>query len=139
VITFDAPEPTGAWGPDGQPLDEFAGYKFGGMEYLDEGVRMVEQPFVGGAKPGLSSAQLGRIIGWGEGQGATAVQQTINTTQNLTRSQVQGWAKQGLTKSWVQDQLTKYSSSLMKGGDKLINTQLMHRKALIEKILNLWE
>ena len=90
-------------------------------------------------KTGLTSSQLGKVIGWGEGQGAEAVQQTINVAKNLTKSQVKKWAKQGLTKSWVQDQLAKYSSSVIKGGDKLKNTQLMHRKELMEKILNLWD
>lgn len=88
---------------------------------------------------GVTSGQLGKIIGWGEGQTIEAVQQTINVTNNLTKSQVQAWAKLGLTKSWVQDQLGKYSSSLAKGGDKLKNTQLIHRKELMEKILSLWD
>jgi|GEM_PF-4863675 len=48
-VTFDAPEPTGAWGPDGKPLDKFAGYSFEGMEYLDEGIRSTPQPFAGAA------------------------------------------------------------------------------------------
>ncbi len=51
---------------------------------------------------------------------------------------MQEWAKQGLTKSWVQDQLTKYTSALIKGGAKLDNKQLIHRKELMEKILELW-
>jgi len=59
-ITFDYPEPIGAWGRDGQPLKEFAGYKFGGMEYLDEGLRMTEQAFAGGAKGGVSG--LSKIV-----------------------------------------------------------------------------
>ena len=57
-VSFDAPEPTGAWGPDGKPLDQFAGYKFGGMEYLDEGVRSTPQPFAG-ANPGMLSFNKG--------------------------------------------------------------------------------
>ncbi|MBL1222031.1 type IV secretion protein Rhs [Chryseobacterium sp. L7] len=87
----------------------------------------------------MKSADFGRIIGWGESQSAKAVEQTINVTKNLTRSQVKSWAKQGLTKHWVQDQLSKYSNALIKGGDKLKNTQLMHRKELMEKILHLWK
>lgn len=54
-------------------------------------------------------------------------------------SQVKEWAKRGLSKSWVRDQLAKYSSSLAKGGDKLKNSQLVHRKELMEKILELWK
>ncbi|UIR56448.1 RHS repeat-associated core domain-containing protein [Sphingobacterium sp. SRCM116780] len=91
------------------------------------------------SKAGLTSAQMGRIIGWGEKQSIEAVQQTINITKNLTKAQLRGWVKQGLTKSWVQDQLSKYSASLAKAGDKLKNTQLAHRKEMMEKILNLWD
>ena len=85
----------------------------------------------------LTSGQMGKIIGWGEGQ--QAVQQTINVTKNLTKSQVRRMARQGLLKEWVEDQLVKYSQSIAKGGDKLKNTQLMHRKELMEKILSLWD
>jgi RHS repeat-associated protein len=86
----------------------------------------------------LNSAQFGKIIGWGEGQTAEAVRQTINVTRTLTPSQVKRWAKQGLTKEWVKEQLAKYSSALARGGDKLKNTQLVRRKELMEKILKLW-
>lgn len=86
----------------------------------------------------ITSGNMGKIIGWGEGQTDEAIQQTINVTKNLTKSQIKGWAKKGLTKSWVQDQLNKYSSSLIKGNKKLKNTQLIHRKELMEKILELW-
>jgi RHS repeat-associated protein len=87
----------------------------------------------------LKSNEIGKIIGWGEGQGAEAVEQTINVAKNLTKSQVKGWAKSGVTKAWVQEQLSAYSRALMKGGDKLKNTQLIHRKELMEKILSLWK
>ena len=109
-----------------------------GSELIDDGFRMLEQPIMQATNEGLSSGQLGKIIGWGEGQTVEAIQQTINVSKNLTKFQVQEWAKQGLTKSWVQNQLTIYSKSLMKGGDKLKNTQLIHRKELMFKILELW-
>lgn len=38
----------------------------------------------------------------------------------------------------VEDQLVKYSQSIAKGGDKLKNAQLLHRKELMEKLLSLW-
>ncbi|UPK72825.1 RHS repeat-associated core domain-containing protein [Chitinophaga filiformis] len=93
----------------------------------------------GGITPAikLTSGQMGKIIGWGEGQ--QAVQQTINVTQNLTKAQVRRMARQGLLKEWVEDQLVKYTQSIAKGGDKLKNTQLLHRKELMEKILSLWD
>ncbi len=57
IITFNYPEPIGAWGRDGQPLKEFAGHKFGGMEYLDEGVRSTPQPFAGAARGGVDAIE----------------------------------------------------------------------------------
>ncbi|TWV90574.1 hypothetical protein [Chitinophaga pinensis] len=90
-------------------------------------------------KPTLTSGQYGKIIGWGEGQSAEAVQQTIDVIKKLSRSQVKEWARRGLSKSWVKDQLAKYSKSLALGGDKLKNAQLIHRKELMEKILKLWK
>jgi RHS repeat-associated protein len=92
---------------------------------------------VGGA--GLTSSQMGRIIGWGEGATAEAVAQTKALTENLTSEQIQVWAKQGLTKEWVMEQLTLYTKAIAKGGDKLKNINLMPRKELIEKMLNLWK
>ena len=87
----------------------------------------------------VTSGQLGKLIGWGEGQGAAAVNQTINVTKNLTKSQVRRLSKQGLTREWVEIQLSKYSNALNKGGSKLKNDQLIHRKGLMEKILDLWD
>jgi hypothetical protein len=85
------------------------------------------------------SARFGRVIGWGEGQLPAAVEQTISVTQNLTKSQVESWAGQGLTKSWVEKQLASYTKALEAGGDKLKNVQLLPRKQLMEKILSLWD
>jgi predicted RNA-binding protein YlqC (UPF0109 family) len=87
----------------------------------------------------LISSDMGRIIGWGEGKTAEAVQQTINVTKNLNKQQIQDWAKQGLTKDWVQKQLDAYSKALSKGGKKLDNINLLPRKQLMEKILELWD
>jgi hypothetical protein len=44
----------------------------------------------------------------------------------------------GLDKPWVQDQLRLYTDALKKGGGKLKNDQLGPRKALMEKLLELW-
>ena len=46
--------------------------------------------------------------------------------------------KQGLTKEWVLQQLTFYNKALEIGGDKLKNAQLLPRKELMEKLLELW-
>lgn len=67
------------------------------------------------------------------------MQKTIDLTKNLTKSQVQGFAKQGVTKEWVQKNLSSYIGAFEKAGAKLKNTQLAHRKELMEKIISLWE
>jgi hypothetical protein len=86
----------------------------------------------------LISADVGEIIGWGEGQTEEAVQQTINLTKNLSKSQLHDWINKGLTKSWVEKQLASYTKSLLKGKEKLNNKQILLRKELMEKILKLW-
>jgi RHS repeat-associated protein len=97
------------------------------------GPRGVQTPPVG-----LKSNEFGRIIGWGEGQTQVAVQTTRNVTANLTRSQVQAFRNQGLTKEWVQDQLKSYNRSTSNVNKSSKNTQLLSRKELMEKILYLW-
>jgi RHS repeat-associated protein len=87
----------------------------------------------------LISAQMGRIIGWGEGPTAEAVAQTKAVTESLTSEQIQLWAKQGLTKEWIQKQFALYAKAIAKGEDKLKNINLEPRKELMEKILSLWK
>lgn len=74
-----------------------------------------------------------------DGRLLEAVQQTVDVTKNLTKAQIRKWEKQGLTKVWVEGQLTKYTASLAKGADKLKNSHLIPRKELMEKILELWK
>ncbi|MDO6431551.1 DUF6443 domain-containing protein [Flavitalea sp. BT771] len=88
---------------------------------------------------GLTSAKMGRIIGWGEGATAEAVAQTKALTESLTSEQIQQWAKGGLTREWVAKQLELYTKALEKGGNKLKNINLEPRKELMEKILSLWK
>jgi len=72
---------------------------------------------------------------------------TKAVTEKLTSEQVQLWAKQGLTKEWVQKQLASYTNAIQKGLEKagqaganpLNNKQLLPRKELMEKILELWK
>lgn len=45
---------------------------------------------------------------------------------------------EGLDRAWVQDQLRLYKKALDKGGSKLKNNQLGPRKALMERLLELW-
>jgi hypothetical protein len=85
------------------------------------------------------ASQQGAIIGWGTGQSAAAVEQTLQVTANLTRAKVAEMAAQGLSKQWVQEQLVKYGASASgRVAAKLLNNQLLPRKALMEKILELW-
>src|SRR5690606_2904324 len=91
----------------------------------------------GSAKP-LMSAEKGEIIGWGTGQDSQAVKQTIRATEDLTPEKVTEMIAKGLDRTWVEQQLRMYNKALEKGGAKLKNKQLLHRKALMEKILRLW-
>jgi hypothetical protein len=47
-------------------------------------------------------------------------------------------AKQGLPREWVEKQLSHYRKSFREGGGKLRNEQLLPRKELMERILELW-
>jgi hypothetical protein len=89
------------------------------------------------AAGGLSSSAMGEIIGWGTGQTLKALAQTQAVTAGLTAATVARMAQQGLTREWVVAQLAKYQSSIVEGGKKLQNTQLLARKELMEKILQL--
>ena len=81
---------------------------------------------------------MGRIIGWGEGQGPEAIEQTQNVTKSLNRTQVLRWRTQGLTKSWVEKQLSSYTNAMTNATKLSKNAQLVHRKELMEQILKLW-
>ena len=96
-------------------------------------------------KTGLTRAgDIGeQIVKWGRGQGADDVAQTIARTRGLTSDGVREMAKQGLTREWVEKQLSLYRKALEKGGDKLRNDklrneQLLPRRELMERILELW-
>ncbi|TAE09959.1 MAG: hypothetical protein EAZ95_15415 [Bacteroidetes bacterium] len=86
----------------------------------------------------MISAEFGKIIGWGEGQSDEDVAQTIQVITSLSPELIQKWQAEGLTIEWVQEQLQKYDNALAKGGNKLKNKQLLHRKVLMEKIIALW-
>jgi RHS repeat-associated protein len=90
------------------------------------------------AAGGLSSGAMGQIIGWGTGQTLKAVAQTHAVTAGLTAAAVARMVQQGLTREWIVAQLAKYQSSIVEGGKKLQNTQLLARKELMEKVLQLW-
>ena len=64
--------------------------------------------------------------------------QTIRVTNALSMETVKFMISRGLSKHWVLKQLRLYRRALAEGGDKLRNTQLPHRKALMERILELW-
>jgi RHS repeat-associated protein len=87
---------------------------------------------------GIKSATVGKLIGWGEGQGFMAVAKTRITTFFLTKETVHRVARMGMTKQWVEKQLASYTKSLLTKPNATINTQIFARKALMEKILRLW-
>jgi hypothetical protein len=93
-----------------------------------------------GSKTGLTRAgDIGeQIVKWGRGQGAGDVAQTIARTRGLTSDGVREMAKQGLPREWVEKQLSHYRKSFREGGGKLRNEQLLPRKELMERILELW-
>lgn len=81
---------------------------------------------------------MGKLIGWGEGQTEMAVQTTRELTKNLTRTQVQAFKNQGLTKEWVEEQLDLYNNALSNPRKAGSNVNLLPRKELMEKLLYLW-
>jgi RHS repeat-associated protein len=85
----------------------------------------------------LTNGQIGRIIGWGEGQTLTQVRQTIAVTGDLTRETVQSWAAQGVTREWLVQQLNLYRAQ-MSDLAAPANFQLIPRADLMEKALSLW-
>ncbi len=87
----------------------------------------------------LTAGQMGEVIGWGTGQSSQAVEQTINLTKNLTTEQIGAWKVQGVTREFIEKQLVNYTRAIEKAGPKLNNTQLLPRKELMEKILQLWK
>ncbi len=107
------------------------GFDFSNGQYIN--------PWARAAPKKLKSFALGEAIGWGENQTPGAVQQTMNVTAKLTRSTISKWAKQGLTKEWVTEQLRMYTNSQVAGKMKLNNKQLPARIELMEKILKLWK
>jgi hypothetical protein len=86
----------------------------------------------------MISAEFGKIIGWGEGQSDEDVAQTIQVAETVSSELIQKWRAEGVTIEWIQEQLQKYENALAKGGNKLKNKQLVHRKILMEKIIALW-
>jgi RHS repeat-associated protein len=102
------------------------------MPLTDLGAGMVTASAAGVAK---SSGDLGKIIGWGTNQSPADVAQTIRVTRELTQSRVAELVRQGVTREWVQKQLTAYQQALEAGGKKLDNTQLLPRIELMKKLL----
>lgn len=94
--------------------------------------------FSSATKEELTSAEKGNIIGWGKGQKPEDIQKTIDLTKSLTKEIVNGFKKSGVDKEWVQRQLGMYTKAIEQGGTKLNNQQLLPRKELMEKILQLW-
>jgi hypothetical protein len=85
-----------------------------------------------------SSGELGKVIGWGTGQTAADVAQTLQLTRELTPARVAAIAKQGVTRDWVQEQLQLYQKAFESGGAKHNNAQLLPRIELMKKLLENW-
>jgi NAD(P)H-dependent flavin oxidoreductase YrpB (nitropropane dioxygenase family) len=57
---------------------------------------------------------------------------------NLTRAGVQAKKRQGLNRATAQNLLRQCESAIAQGGRKLANEQLIPRRELMKKILELW-
>lgn len=79
-----------------------------------------------------------RIIGWGTGQSAAAVQQTLRVAQSLTPDVVRRMVEQGLSKGWVLEQLALYERSAQVGHKVVHNAQLLPRLELMRRLIELW-
>jgi hypothetical protein len=88
--------------------------------------------------PTLKPNKMGDAIGWGEGSFPGDVQQTEQLTESLTAGRVKLMQEKGLTKDFVESNLQQYNRAIQAGGAKARNPQLIPRKALMEKILQLW-
>jgi len=86
-----------------------------------------------------TSAEIGRrIIGWGQGQTARAVEQTRQVLGTISEARVVEMIKQGLTRDWVQSQLSLYEKALQNAHMVAKNAQLQPRADLMRAILNCW-
>jgi RHS repeat-associated protein len=88
------------------------------------------------AEPILTNQLAGSIIGWGSGQAGAAV--TRSLANNLTKATVEQMKRQGLNRATVENLLRQYEKAIAQGGKKLANEQLLPRRELMKKILDLW-
>ncbi|HEY0875843.1 MAG TPA: DUF4951 domain-containing protein [Vicinamibacterales bacterium] len=84
----------------------------------------------------LTNQLAGRIIGWGAGQAGAAL--TRSLANNLTKAAVEQMKRQGLNRATVENLLRQYEKAIAQGGKKLANEQLLPRRDLMKKILELW-
>jgi hypothetical protein len=67
-----------------------------------------------------------------------AASKPVARTAELTAEEVEKMAAKGLTKEWVEKQPNLYKAAET-SPSKLVNKQLLPRKAMMEKILFLWK
>ncbi len=84
----------------------------------------------------LSNREAGKAIQWPKGQGSA--KQTKEMAENLSVSDVTKMINRGLNKETVKHLRSQYQKALEQGGKKLQNEQLLPRKQLMDKILELW-
>jgi RHS repeat-associated protein len=84
----------------------------------------------------LSNQAAGAIIGWGTRQSGAAA--TRELTNNLTRAAVEAMKRKGLNRATAQNLLRQYEKAIAQGGRKLDNEQLLPRRELMKRILELW-
>jgi hypothetical protein len=67
-----------------------------------------------------------------------AASKPLARTAELIAEEVEKMAAKGLTKEWVEKQLNLYKAAET-SPSKLVNKQLLPRKAMMEKILSWWK
>jgi RHS repeat-associated protein len=98
--------------------------------------RLLRPPPAPAVEEILSNQAAGKIIGWPTGQ--AAAEQTAAMARGLTSEQVAAMRAQGLNRATVESLRTAYQRAIQQGGKKLLNTQLLPRAQLMDRILELW-
>ena len=86
----------------------------------------------------LSNREAGQIIQWGTSNKPEGVAATMALSKSLTPEDVLAMQSKGLNRRTVENLLEQYNAAITQGGSKLRNTQLIPRRDLMIRILELW-
>jgi hypothetical protein len=119
---------------------ETAAERIAGKALAKQAIKEAEAKLIreGLEKAENKSAYIGRkIIGWGEGRTAEAVEQTLKIGETLTAEGVRDMIAKGMTREWVEKQLASYEQAIVRGTLEK-NSLLNPRRLLMKRILELW-